>query len=496
MDNIKLNDNCLETLLYYPSLTNNVRNLYDRKLFTDLTITLFDEIDTLKIDVHKIIISASFLYFENILTSTNENEIEINVPNAQISRDLILSCYDRLTIPENMSKTIWMIEYIRCCNYFMIPHDIQLPINLNVPYESFDKLLELAKILQYNGKIIRIINNNLPIKHDIRKLSVELIDAMVSVDTGYKFLEIFMTNEIIINFIDADYTVTKYTILPSLFKKDIEEVYSEQCQLIGINDDNYIYIWNTVTKLPYIKIYIPRPLNYCISPNNQMIAILQPQGAVSIYDLRKHKFIEIIGDVFCYKIIFTSDNKNVIFTNYKYIWIYDLTSHIMLRTIGLIGYENYDSIFAQSIICCSVDNELIASCVNKNVIKIWNIVNLKCIDTYIPDDEIYLKNLCFLNNKRILFTHNSTIFVWDLLSRIVVHKVDIGDEIIAACYSLHDDKFILCHIDKINVFNASDYKLFKTIIIKNPFTRERGSKLYQQQDNTRVLRILESWKTE
>src|SRR3990172_12802394 len=63
-------------------------------LFTDLTLILKDDCNSISLNLHKIILYSSSSYFEKLLTSfkeKNSNNIIIEVRDAQIAYDLIMS---------------------------------------------------------------------------------------------------------------------------------------------------------------------------------------------------------------------------------------------------------------------------------------------------------------------------------------------------------------------------------------------------------------------
>ena len=71
--------------------------MYYKNLFTDLKLTLFDGTNQITINVHKIILYFSCIYFEKLLTSLKEknmDEITIEVPNIYVMHDIIMSYYN------------------------------------------------------------------------------------------------------------------------------------------------------------------------------------------------------------------------------------------------------------------------------------------------------------------------------------------------------------------------------------------------------------------
>ncbi len=77
-------------------------NLYQAQcnnLFTDLLLILKDSNETVELNVHKIILWSRSSYFNKLLQTNTYKEsllsnITIEVPNANVTRDIILSFYN------------------------------------------------------------------------------------------------------------------------------------------------------------------------------------------------------------------------------------------------------------------------------------------------------------------------------------------------------------------------------------------------------------------
>src|SRR6202453_204535 len=92
-------------------------NTIDNNLFIDLSLTLIDANHEIKINLHKIILYSSCIYFEKLLTNCKEkylNEITIDVPNAFIVYDIIMSFYRQKMNIGNYSEWKYQLELIKC----------------------------------------------------------------------------------------------------------------------------------------------------------------------------------------------------------------------------------------------------------------------------------------------------------------------------------------------------------------------------------------------
>jgi hypothetical protein len=100
---------------------NKLYSLTQEKLFTDLVLTLCDTHNQLIIHVNKNILYSSCPYFEKLLTNFTEknlNSITINVPNACVANDFIMTFYNQEINSGNLPKSKHLLESIKCHNFF------------------------------------------------------------------------------------------------------------------------------------------------------------------------------------------------------------------------------------------------------------------------------------------------------------------------------------------------------------------------------------------
>lgn len=102
----------------------NYDKLYDTlvgKFLTDLTLTFGDGSNEISIDVHKIFMYIACSYFEKLLTNCKEknlNNITIQVPNAYIAYDIIMSLYQKETNSGEYPKWYYLLELFICRDFF------------------------------------------------------------------------------------------------------------------------------------------------------------------------------------------------------------------------------------------------------------------------------------------------------------------------------------------------------------------------------------------
>src|ERR1700677_4855196 len=96
---------------------NKLYSTIDNNLFIDLNLTLTDANHKIKLNLHKIILYSSSIYFEKLLTNCKEkylNEITIEVPNAFIVYDIIMSFYGQKMNIGNYPEWKYQLELIKC----------------------------------------------------------------------------------------------------------------------------------------------------------------------------------------------------------------------------------------------------------------------------------------------------------------------------------------------------------------------------------------------
>ena len=134
-------------------------------LFIDLLLTLDDGTNQITLNLHKIILYSSCLYFEKLLTmlkEKTENYITIKVPNAFVSYDIIMSFYCQKTNIGNLPTWQHILESVKCHDFFGLPFDSNLLSNLDVPNEGFELLLSIIELVDCDENVIKTIIKNLP----------------------------------------------------------------------------------------------------------------------------------------------------------------------------------------------------------------------------------------------------------------------------------------------------------------------------------------------
>ncbi len=117
------------------------------KKFTNVEIILVDSNDTLILNLHKCILACSSTYFNNLFNfgiEKNSSSIKIEVGDAKIAHDLILSFYNQKINSTMYSDTKYLLEMFKCRSYFCLDNDVTLLYNIKIPTEEFELLIHLG----------------------------------------------------------------------------------------------------------------------------------------------------------------------------------------------------------------------------------------------------------------------------------------------------------------------------------------------------------------
>ncbi|AZL89608.1 BTB/POZ domain-containing protein [Megavirus baoshan] len=462
---------------------NFLFNDLDQKIFTDLSLILSDNDNTITIDVHKIVLYCSCIYFRKILTfnETGDKIIKINVPNVYVARDIIESFYNKVW--DNKSKSFiqirkqyiensidypewkYTIELHKCNDYFGFDVDLNNIYYLQVPKENFDELLDFVDLIGYDNQTIQLLINNLPPNYDLTNLPKELLVVMSKILKSYCFVTLNNNKEIqvwnngsdnqILNNMNHDinekskiYCSRDDSKIISIGHHSIKYIYGQEP--INISDDNKIECMNTAKKIFFVGISLDRttlvtvhhhitkiwnintgllintlPLDanifsMSVSPNGDFIIIVKYNFAREIWDCKNSKIVSYFD---------VHENKWKNTSN---------TSIVQISDILLNGFrDNCTKCYYHNNICFSPNNSEIAITYLKQI-RIYNLISgelIKSLDTGVLDKLIYSPK----GDQLMYFIVNKKIKIWTLATnKILISKYNVS----IACYS-PDGKYII-----------------------------------------------------
>ena len=274
----------------------NLAELFNGGFFCDLSLLLDDGENQLDMNVHRIILSAVCPYFLSMLTTTmsesQSDKIRIYVPNVYVAKDIVQSFYGKKT--KSVIKPDW--EYFllesKCRNYFGLEMDIERLINLTVPSEGFDLLLDVLEIVG-NDSVLPTIMNNLPKNYDLGNFSKELLEQL---------------NELIC---------------------DYQTVYIDGNKIIIRNniDDKTIY---THTRIHY-------SITSVCNINAKQLIIARAHDSITILDIKLDKIITTFpGTSNSYSLVFVPNKNQLVFIKCNEVYIHDITTTKLVTKLNKI----------------------------------------------------------------------------------------------------------------------------------------------------------------
>ncbi|AGF84855.1 hypothetical protein QJ854_gp927 [Moumouvirus goulette] len=469
----------------------------DDKLFTDLSLILSDDNNTITIDVHKIVLYSSCIYFRKLLTfgKTKEKIIKINVPDVFVSKNIIESFYDRVWNNESKSyiqvgknpdsncndypEWKYTILLYKCNDFFGLDTDLNKIFYLQVPSEKFNKLLNFVDLLNYDDKLTQLLINNFPLNYDLTNLSTELLIVILEKLKLYCFITLSDNKEI--------------------------KTWNNGSDNIIMNDTNYIEGKN--------KIYCTRDESKIICVGYNSIQYINIHENKPVIFPNKYEIEYITGAKDINFVCISSDRTILVTVHQDFTKIWDIETGTLINTLPLDW-----NIFSMSV---SSDGNFIVVHKYNNVREIWDCENgkiLLCFDDWnniwqntsivslITLYDIYLhasrderchydNNMCFSpDNSEIAMAHNKTINIFNLKSGefIKSHKIHANDEINKLVYSPKGDKIMYFIIGrKITIWSPStdDLIMSKHNVSVACFTSDGKFVIYAYKNNIYVWDI-------
>ena len=452
------------------------------ELFIDITLTLIDRNNEITMDLHKIILYSSCIYFEKLLTSCKEkhlNEITIEVPNAFVCYDIIMSFYGQKTNIGNLPGWQHLLESVRCSDFLGLKSDILLE-NLEIPNNGFGLLLDVVDIIGYDFDNTNIVVKNLPKDYDLSKLNKDLIKKILEfycnkIVSGSKDGSIKIWNEQtgeLINTLNGHSNFVVYSVRFS----------SDNKRIVSGSTDNSIKIWNAATgKLINTLISHNNSVGIvCFSSDNKRIVSGSCDNSIKIWNADTGELINTlnghIGAV--YSVCFSSDNKRIISGSYNNnIKIWNADTGELINTLYGHSGTVYSVCFSPDLVAEAqvFNNKRIISGSGDRSIKIWNAENGELINTLNGHNGDVL-SVCFssdlvvksqvLDNKRIVSgSSDNSIKIWnaengELMNTLNGHTAAVN----SVCFS-SDNKRIVSGSDdgSIKIWDADIGELINTL---------------------------------
>lgn len=473
----------------------------EKYLSHDIILNLADDNNKVIISAHKIVLCSECIYFEKLFANFKEktmSEISIKVPNASVCYDIIRSFYEEIININNLPDWSHLLESFKCRDFFGLKNDESLLLNINVPPEGFELLMDVIDLTSYDNKLIEVINRNLPKEYDLSKFPKKLIKKMIEKamtyiiitgnDSGY--IEIWnMTkcklidrlcghsNEINCMCISPDGTklvtgssdwLVKLWDIPS---KKLIYTLGDHCGYISnvyfTSDGNNVItkyfsdtikIWDATTgcliKTMTVNINTTRTSCFSFSPSYNIMGYGDTDGNILIIDVQTNVLINTLYAAHShkiYKIYFSLDCKMVSTDNHTIkVWDININNSkiielICIREIKLVGKLNvyYNYIFD---LCVSPDGTKIITGGNDRSIKMWDIQTGNLL-IYMANN-LPVTNICFsFDSEKIFSVNTNQIKTWDVTTGHLTNRL-LDDGMILCMEPIKKDNKLTRHLKK------------------------------------------------
>lgn len=455
----------------------------------DLTLVLKDDTNEINVTTNRNALCKLCTYFEKLLTKFAEkdsNKIIVNVPNCYVSYDIITST------KSNLGQWKYVLELIKCYDFFGLDFDQSILFNLEIPPEGFEELLHVIELMDFNDDIVKFIAKNIPADYDLSELSIDLLNEIVRAETTYKIIS--ASSDKSIKIWNGESGDLIHTI------DDNIKIQSITCnnKFIIVGDRHHINIRDVQTgiiinSLDYPNYFLANK-NICITPDNKLI-LCTCKNDIEILDKnfsivnRFSRHTETILSV-----CISNDGTILVSGSIdKTIKIWDVKTGSLIRTLK--GHKQ-----TIQCVCISPDNNQIASGSRDNYVKIWDFHTGRTIYTlYEPGPEYtlhgsgpkkfgWVNTVCYSSDNNKIASGSDCVKIWDAKTGSLINILDQHTKSVwSLCFSCDNSKIISGSLDHtIKIWDVYTGDLIRTLeghtneILGVYYLRNRDSKLVKR----------------
>ncbi|AGD92855.1 putative BTB/POZ domain-containing protein [Megavirus lba] len=387
--------------------------------FCDLKLTIDDGTNKFVINVHKIILYSSCIYFEKLLMfgENQLNDILMMVPNAYVTRDIIMNFYGQKINSGSYPEWKIYLESYRCYDFLGLEFDISDIRHLIVPEEGFELLLDVIELIGYNDETIKLLITNLPENYDLKKLPKELLTEMIELSRNHYYIAEKYDELYVCNLITHD-IIKKIPICD--FSEETKHEYGDiilspdNSQIAYVSEENNIVIWSidTAQILHTIKInyyatklsYSPDSKNLAFNKSNEIFIIDTEYGSI-INTFKTYQKISQIRYLNNDKILIVHEFSKNLRVKVSRIKIYDIKTGNFVKNL-------IDCRYKINKLLCTEKYLVIIGCDYK--IRLYNIEtnNLNILKGHTK----FIADICFNQNatKLASSSYDGIIIIWDI----------------------------------------------------------------------------------
>ena len=460
----------------------------NQKLPSDLELTLtVDDRDQLILKVHKNVLANASPYFSKLFSFGKESmstKIKIHPPNIRVASDLIMSFYGEKINSNNfpLQNKVWLenydvtslfvpkwkyaLEMIKCRIFFGMENGSDFLLDIQIPEEGFEELLNVIELIGFSEENIKIIIKNLPVNYDFSKLSKELISEMINLESNYYLITYVPTIGAIklsdaknsgINFLDAKNG--------SVVKKVITTYDSFHNAIFSFNDEWIASAGFTIIILcdaengNIIKTFRGHSgwiICISFSSDDKWIISGGNDNVIKLWDVSRGKHIRNFNGHTTYitSVSFSPDNKWIISSCHGdgIIKLWDVESGEIIRNFN--GHQS-----RVNTVSFSSDDKWIVSGGYDTSIKLWDVGSGQIIKTFNGHNKLVLAVLFSSDNKWIVSCDNYDIKLWEVdTGKLVKTFLGNGASTILSISLSSDDKYIVSHGSCIKLWDVDSGK--------------------------------------
>jgi hypothetical protein len=357
----------------------------------------------------------------------SSQKITIQVCNAKIAHNVILSFYGMQTNLYGFPDWQWLLESFKCRDYFCLHNDVSQLYNIVVPDHGFDLLLEVAEMFDIccDTKLMLTIRNNIPLDYDLEKFSIEFVERLSA--------------------------IKNYHIV-SINSLGVIRMYNPQTyQIDGTHNNNDSY----------------RSHCMVISPDNSKIAF-NNYSRIIIQDITNGNILSILcGHTDIVNIMnFSIGGRRILSSSRdRIIKLWDVETGRLLCT------SETDSTFRS--LAVSPCGLKFASCGYLGAsITLWNLATLTVLRSFETNHSNIINRILFLDkDKLVSASYDSNIKIWDIVTdKLLTTLVDQKNPSGTSCMAVSHDKLkIISSHDNVKIWDLITGQLLMTLPINNAY---------------------------